>query len=146
MSSVVSNCEMNLLSVAHMCETWDASVVLDSDQIHVMKKKINLSNSQMILCGPQNNGLYYLALPSQTNHQQSYIAEKVTHPKNEIPEDASSSQPLHKKRICRTLCPTCEKEWKYWYNRLCHFSGLKKTINACAVDNLPLQYHRLRMD
>ena len=62
--SVVPNCEMNLLSVAHMCETWDASVVLDSDQIHVMKKKINLSDSQTILSGPQNNGLYYLALPS----------------------------------------------------------------------------------
>ena len=25
--SVVPNCEMNLLSVAHMCETWDASVI-----------------------------------------------------------------------------------------------------------------------
>ena len=62
--SVVPNCEMNLLSVAHMCETWDTSVVLDSDQIHVTKKKINLSDSQMILSGPQNNGLYYLALPS----------------------------------------------------------------------------------
>ena len=45
--SVVPNCEMNLLSVAHMCETWDTSVVLDSDQIHVMKKKINLSDSQI---------------------------------------------------------------------------------------------------
>ena len=42
--SVVPNCEMNLLSVAHMCETWDAFVVLNSDQICV-KKKINLSNS-----------------------------------------------------------------------------------------------------
>ena len=55
---------MNLLSVAHMCETWDVSVVLDSNQIHVMRKKINLSDSQMILSGPQNNDLYYLALPS----------------------------------------------------------------------------------
>ena len=108
--SVVPNCEMNLLSVAHMCETWDASVVLDSDQIRVTKKKINLSDSQTILSGPQNNGLYYLALPSRTNHQQSYIAEEVTHPKNETPEDASSSQPLRKKRIRRTLCPTREKE------------------------------------
>ena len=62
--SVVPNCEMNLLSVAHMCETWDASVVLNSDQICVTKKKINLSDSQTILSGPQNNGLYYLALPS----------------------------------------------------------------------------------
>ena len=62
--SVVLNCEMNLFSVAHMCETWDTSVVLDSNQICMMKKKINLSNSQMILSGPQNNGLYYLALPS----------------------------------------------------------------------------------
>ena len=62
--SVVPNCEMNLLFVAHMCETWNASVVLDSDQICVTKKKINLSKSQMILNGPQNNGLYYLALPS----------------------------------------------------------------------------------
>ena len=61
--SVVPNCEMNLLSMAYMCKTWDAFVVLDSDKIHVMKKKINLSNSQMILSGPQNNGLYYLALP-----------------------------------------------------------------------------------
>ena len=43
--SIVKNCEMNLLSVAHMCETWDASIVLNSDQIRVMKKKINLSNS-----------------------------------------------------------------------------------------------------
>ena len=144
--SVVPNCEMNLLSVAHMCETWDTSVVLDSDQIRVTKKKINLSDSQTILSGPQNNGLYYLALPSRTNHQQSYIAEEVTHPKNETPEDASSSQPLRKKRIRRTLCPTHEKEWKYWHNRLCHFSGLKRTINAHAVDSLPLQYHRLRMD
>ena len=131
--SVVPNCEMNLLSVAHMCETWDASVVLDSDQICVMKKKINLSDSQTILSGPQNNGLYYLALPSRTNHQQSYIAEEVTYPKNETPEDASSSQPLCKKRIRRTLCPIREKEWKYWHNRLCHFSGLKRTINACEV-------------
>ena len=143
---VVPNCEMNLLSVAHMCETWDASAVLNFDQIRVMKKKINLSKSQTILSGPQNNGLYYLALPSRTNHQQSYAAEEVTHSKNEIPKDASSSQPLHKKRICRTLYPTHEKEWKYWHNRLCHFSGLKKTINACVVDSLPLQYHRLRMD
>ena len=100
----------------------------------------------MILSGSQNNGLYYLALPSQTNHQQSYAAEEVTHSKNETSKDASSSQPLCKKRICRTLCPTCEKEWKYWHNRLCHFSGLKRIINACAVDGLPLQYHRLRMD
>ena len=66
--SVVPNCEMNLLSVAHMCETWNAFVVLNFDQICVMKKKINLSNSQMILSGPQNNGLYYWVLPSQTNH------------------------------------------------------------------------------
>ena len=110
------------------------------------KKKINLSESQTILSGPQNNGLYYLALPSQTNHQQSYAAEEVTHSKNETSEDASSSQPLRKKRICRILCPTYEKEWKYWYNRLCHFSGLKRTINVRAVDSLPLQYHRLRMD
>ena len=144
--SVVPNCEMNLLSVAHMCETWDASVILDSDQIHVTKKKINLSDSQMILSSPQSNGLYYLALSNQTNHQQFYIAEEVTHPKNEIPEDASSFEPLCKKRICRTLCPTCEKEWKYWQNKLCHFSGLKRTINAYVVDSLPLQYHRLRMD
>ena len=58
---VVFNCEMNLLSMAHMWETWDASVVLDFDQIHMTRKKINLSDSQMILSGPQNNGLYYLA-------------------------------------------------------------------------------------
>ena len=34
--SVVPNCEMNLLSMAHMCETWDTSVVLDSDQIRLV--------------------------------------------------------------------------------------------------------------
>ena len=55
--SIVPNCEMNLLSVAHMCETWDASVVLDSDQIHVTKKKINLSESQTILSDPQQQWL-----------------------------------------------------------------------------------------
>ena len=65
---------MNLLSVAYMCETWNTSVVLNSDQICVTKKKINLSDSQMILSGPQNNGLYYLALLSQTNHQQSFFS------------------------------------------------------------------------
>ena len=29
---------------------------------------------------------------------------------------------------------------------MCHFSGLKRTINAYVVDGLPLQYHRLRMN
>ena len=74
-------------------------------------------------------------------HQQS-----VTHSKNKTPEDVSSSKSLYKKRIHRTLYPIHEKEWKYWYNKLCHFSGLKRTINAHAVDSLPLQYHRLKMD
>ena len=84
--------------------------------------------------------------PVKPTINNNYTAEEVTHSKNETPEDASSSQPLCKKRIRRTLCPTCEKKWKYWHNRLYYFSGLKRTINAHVVDGLPLQYHRLRMD
>ena len=125
--SVVPNCEMNLLFVAHMCETWDASVVLDSDQIHVTKKKINLSNSQTILSGPTEQWLVLFGFtPVEPTINNLMLLKKLLTPKNETSEDASSSQPLHKKRIHRTLCPTHEKEWKYWHNKLCHFSGLKR--------------------
>ena len=49
--SVVPDCTLNLLSVSQMCETWNASIIFDKNGVKVTRKKIPLSEAEMILSG-----------------------------------------------------------------------------------------------
>ena len=94
--SIVPNCTLNLLSVSQMCETWNTSIIFNKDGVKVTRKKIPLSEAEMILSGSQRNGLYHLPL-SNMNHV--YCTQKVIKEAN-ADEYIAFDKTGPKKKVC----------------------------------------------
>ena len=72
--SVILDYILNLLFISQMCETWNTLIIFDKDSVKVIRKKILLSEAEMILSGSQRNELYYLPL---FNMNHVYCTQKV---------------------------------------------------------------------